>query len=313
MFRVPVATYRLQFNAQFPFRDAKAIVGYLHALGISDIYASPLLRPRKGSTHGYDIVDATSLNPELGTPDELTELTGELDRRDMGLLLDIVPNHMAASHENAWWMSVLENGPQSRYLHYFDIDWRDDKVLLPILGKPYGETLESGEIRLGFDAEGFFFSYWDKRLPLAPRSYHLVLRECLQSLPEGTGIELRDLVQNDDVIANSRFLKDTLWRLREQSPQLQKTLEGVIERFNADFDLLDDLVAAQWYRLAYWRIASETINYRRFFDVTDLVGLRVENPEVFEMRNRIVLDLIVDGKVTGVRIDHIDGLYDPPN
>ncbi len=314
MFRVPVATYRLQFNAQFTYQDARKIVDYLADLGISDVYSSPLLRARKGSTHGYDIVDAMSLNPELGTSDEFTELHGDLDRRDMGLLLDIVPNHMAASHENAWWMSVLENGPNSRYLHFFDIDWRDNKVLLPILGRPYGETLESGELRVGFDAEGFFVTYWDKRLPLAPQSYHLVLRGCVDALPaEGIAIEVRELVESDSAITNSRFVKDTLWRVHEQSASFREALAGVIEKINADFDVLDALLAAQWYRLAYWRIASETINYRRFFDVTDLVGLRVENPEVFELRNRLILDLIADGKLSGVRIDHIDGLYDPGN
>jgi (1->4)-alpha-D-glucan 1-alpha-D-glucosylmutase len=303
--RVPVATYRLQFNAQFTFADAKKIVGYLHDLGITDIYASPLLRPRKGSTHGYDVVDTGSLNPELGPPEELTPL---------GLVLDIVPNHMAASHENSWWMSVLENGPHSRFLHYFDIDWRNDKVLLPILGRPYGEALESAEIQLDFDADGFFFLYYDKRLPLAPQSYPIVLRESLDALPtEGPELEVRDLVQNDSVIANSRFLKDTLWRIREQSAIFRDALHDVIARFNRDFDLLDRLVEAQWYRLAYWRIASETINYRRFFDVTDLVGVRVENPEVFDLHHRLVLELIGEGKVTGLRIDHIDGLYDPVN
>ncbi|HEV7241278.1 MAG TPA: malto-oligosyltrehalose synthase [Thermoanaerobaculia bacterium] len=312
--RIPTATYRLQFNAAFPFQDAKRIVAYLHELGISDLYASPLLRPRKGSTHGYDIVDANALNPELGTDVDFTELHGELDRFDMGLLLDIVPNHMAASHENAWWVSVLENGPQSRFLYYFDIDWRDDKVLLPILGRPYGETLESGEIRLGFDAEGLFFSYYDKRLPLSPQSYRIVLEPCVDAVPaEGIGIEVRDLVQNETVVANSRFLKDTLHRLREESPAFLRAMDDSIARFNADPDQLDRVVQAQWYRLAYWRIASETINYRRFFDVTDLVGIRVENPEVFEARNRLILDLIAQGKVTGVRIDHIDGLHDPTN
>ncbi|HEX2061679.1 MAG TPA: malto-oligosyltrehalose synthase, partial [Thermoanaerobaculia bacterium] len=314
MYRVPVATYRIQFNSAFTFQDARKIVPYLAQLGITDIYTSPLLRPRTGSMHGYDIVDASALNPELGTRDDFTELHRELDRHGMGLLLDIVPNHMAASHENSWWTSVLENGPQSRYLHYFDIDWRDDKVLLPILGKPYGETLESGELKLGFDEHGFFISYWDKRLPVAPQAYQIVLKECIDSLPsEGPAIEIRDLVQNDGVIANSRFLKETLWRVREQSPAFRDSLDAAIARFNSDFDLLDSLLAAQWYRLAYWRIASETINYRRFFDVTDLVGLRVENPEVFEARNKVILEMIVERKVTGVRIDHIDGLYDPVN
>jgi (1->4)-alpha-D-glucan 1-alpha-D-glucosylmutase len=314
MYRVPLATYRIQFNAQFTLDDARKIVPYLHALGISDVYASPVLRARKGSTHGYDVVDTGAINPELGTAEDLSRLHEELVSRGMGLVLDIVPNHMAASQENAWWMSVLENGPQSRYLHYFDIDWKEDKVLLPILGRPYGEALESGEIRLDFDADGFFFAYYDKRLPLAPQSYHLVLRECLAALPtEGPSIEVRDLVQNDDVIANSRFLKETLWRVRDQESSFREVLDDVIARFNGDFDLLDRLLEAQWYRLAYWRIASETINYRRFFDVTDLVGVRVENPEVFELHNRLVFELIAEGKITGLRIDHIDGLHDPVN
>ena len=314
MYRVPTATYRLQFNSQFRFEDAKKIAGYLHDLGITDIYSSPLLRPRKGSMHGYDIVDANALNPELGTEDEFTELHGELDRHGMGLLLDIVPNHMAASHENAWWVSVLENGAQSRFLHYFDIDWRDDEVLLPILGRPYGEALESKEIQLGFDGDGFFLAYYDKRFPLAPQSYHVVLEQCAdEAAQDGVGLELRDLVANDTVIANSRFLKDTLSRLREQSADFAKTMDEVIARFNSDPDMLDRVIAAQWYRLAYWRVAAETINYRRFFDVTDLVGIRVENPEVFEMRNKLILELIEQGKVTGVRIDHIDGLHDPIN
>jgi (1->4)-alpha-D-glucan 1-alpha-D-glucosylmutase len=312
VYRVPTATYRLQFHAQFTFRDALRITPYLHELGISDLYASPLLRARKGSTHGYDIVDANALSPDLGTEADLEELHAELLRRGMGVLLDIVPNHMAASHENAWWVSVLENGPQSRFVHYFDIDWSDDKVLLPLLGRPYGEALEAKEIRLDFDADGFFLTYFDKRFPLAPHSYRIVLEWCTSALPaEGVGIELQDLVRNETVIANSRFLKDTITRLREQSPEFREAMDGAVARFNADPDLLDRVIDAQWYRLAYWRVASETINYRRFFDVTELVGLRVENPEVFEMRNRIILDLITKGVITGLRIDHIDGLHDP--
>jgi len=312
MVRVPLATYRLQFNAQFTFADAQKIVPYLAALGVTDLYASPILRARKGSTHGYDIVDAVMLNPELGTEEEFTELCGALDRHNMGQVLDIVPNHMAVSHENAWWTSVLENGPQSRFVHYFDIDWRDDKLLLPILGRPYGEVLEANELRLGFDADGFFISYYDKRLPLAPQSYVLVLRECVDAVPvEGVGVEVRDLALHDGVVANSKFLKETLLRIYEQSDEFRSALDAAVWQINEDVDRLDQLLAAQWYRLAYWRIASETINYRRFFDVTDLVGVRVENPEVFEARNRRVFDLVADGKVTGLRVDHIDGLHDP--
>jgi len=320
MYRVPRATYRLQFNGGFTFADAREIAPYLAELGISDIYASPILKARKGSGHGYDVVDANALNPELGSDDDFNALHAELQRKNLGLLLDVVPNHMAASPENAWWMSVLENGEHSRFLHYFDIDWNPvttrgqtvSKVLLPILGKPYGEALESREIQLHFDVDGFFFTYYDKRLPLAPGSYGQVLRECVESLPrEGVAIELRELVEDDAGVPNSKFLKETLWRIYEQDEPFRDALHAVIERINSDTDFLDALLDVQWYRLAYWRIASEKINYRRFFDVTDLVGVRVENPEVFEARNRRTLELIAEGKVTGLRIDHIDGLHDP--
>jgi len=326
MSRTPLATYRLQFNAQFTFAHARRIAGYLATLGISDVYASPILKARKGSTHGYDVVDADALNPELGTEDDFNALHEELKKHGLGLLLDIVPNHMAASAENAWWMSVLENGPQSRFLHYFDIDWRpvatrhgvENRVILPILGRPYGETLEAQELRLNADADGFFFTYYDKRLPLAPRSYRMVLAGCVEALPaESVAIELRELVQSDEAVTNSRFLKETIWRIYESDPQFRAALDATIDRINGrkgepeSFNALDALLDAQWYRLAYWRIASESINYRRFFDVTDLVGVRVENPEVFEARNRKHLELIAAGVVTGLRIDHIDGLYDP--
>jgi (1->4)-alpha-D-glucan 1-alpha-D-glucosylmutase len=302
MYRPPRATYRVQMNSGFTFADAKAIVPYLAELGISDLYTSPILKARKGSTHGYDIVDPAALNPDLGTEEDFTALHEEMHSREIGLLLDIVPNHMAASHENAWWVSVLENGRQSRYVHFFDIDWRQDKILLPILGKPYGEALESGEIRLGYDIEGFYLTYFDHRIPLAPDSYALILRSC--DLPE----ELRELIAAEEV-TNSRFLKDTLWRVYEQDAEFRRALDEAVAGIGCD--QLDALLDAQKYRLAYWRMASETINYRRFFDVSDLIGVRVENPEVFEARNRRTLDLIAEGKVTGLRIDHIDGLFDP--
>jgi (1->4)-alpha-D-glucan 1-alpha-D-glucosylmutase len=305
MYRVPRATYRVQLNSGFTFRDAAAIASYLAALGISDLYTSPILKARKGSTHGYDIVDPTTLNPELGTEDDFSALHDELQGRGMGLLLDIVPNHMAASHENAWWVSVLENGRGSRYVHYFDIDWRQDKILLPILGRPYGEALESGEIALGYDADGFYFTYYETRIPLAPESYAMVLRLCDDALPE----ELRELMAVESEVTNSRFLKETLWRNYEQDARFHATLDDAVRTIGCGD--LHALLEAQKYRLAYWRMAAETINYRRFFDVTDLVGVRVENPEVFEARNRRTFELVSEGKVTGLRLDHIDGLYDP--
>ena len=310
MYRVPRATYRVQFNAGFTFRDARDIAPYLAELGISDIYASPILKARKGSTHGYDVVDANALNPELGTEEDFNALHEELQRLGIGLLLDVVPNHMAASGENAWWMSVLENGPQSRFFNYFDIDWNSvtQKLLLPILGRPYGEILDSREIRLGFDRDGFFFTYYDKRLPLAPASYRLVLQPSLSN--DAMNVELRELLE-EVAKRNSKLLKEKLWQFYESDDDLRAAVERAVDAANGDIDALDAVLDAQWYRLAYWRIASEKINYRRFFDVTDLVGLRVEDLEVFEARNRRTLELIAEGKVTGLRIDHIDGLYDP--
>ncbi|GAC1429368.1 MAG: malto-oligosyltrehalose synthase [Thermoanaerobaculia bacterium] len=325
MLRIPVATYRIQFNAGFTFEEARRVADYLHDLGISDLYSSPILKARKGSGHGYDVVDSTVLNPELGTEEEFTKLHETLEKLGMGFLLDIVPNHMAASEENSWWMSVLENGVHSRFLHYFDIDWSsvtskgqtEQKVLLPILGKPYGEAIESGEIKLAFDEEGFHFQYYDKRLPLAPKSYNQILRECVESLPtEGVAVELRDLIAGEETVTNSRFLKETLARIYESSLDFRNALDAAIVRFNGvagspeSFNALDALLDAQYYRLAYWRIASEKINYRRFFDVTDLIGVRIENPEVFEARNRRTLELIAEGKVPGLRIDHTEGLFE---
>src|SRR5258708_4118579 len=326
MSRVPAATYRLQFNAGFTFRDAERIVPYLADLGISDIYASPILRARKGSPHGYDVVGGAAFNAGIGAEGGVDAMVGGVRFRGLGLLHDVVPNHMAASDENAWWMSVLENAPPSLLRHYFDTDWSPvtargqtvNKVLLPIPGRPYGEALEAQEIQLAFDADGFFFRYYEKRLPLAPHSYVQILGGCVDALPgERVAMALRERSASGAALPNSRLLKETLWRIYEQDEEFRHALEDTIARLKGrqgardSCNAGDGLREGQWYRLAYWRIASEKINYRRFFDVTDLVGVRIENPEVFEARNRRTLDLIAEGKVTGLRIDHIDGLHDP--
>jgi (1->4)-alpha-D-glucan 1-alpha-D-glucosylmutase len=333
MYKIPIATYRLQFHSDFTFAQGKAIAGYLAELGISDIYSSPVLRARRGSRHGYDVVDASTVNPELGGEEQFRDMQSELQRLKLGFILDIVPNHMAASPENGWWVSVLENGPYSRFFQYFDIDWTPvttrggkvvNKVMLPILGRPYGEAVESQEIQLGYDENGLHFRYYDRRLPLSPESYLLVLAECVEALPHhGVAMELREIVKptgTTDLQANfvnSRYLKETLRRLYDGEPSFRKALDETIARINGEpgksdsFNFVDELLDLQWYRLAYWRIASEKINYRRFFDVADLVGIRVENPEVFEARHKRILQFVADGHVTGLRIDHIDGLYDP--
>jgi len=334
MHRVPIATYRVQLHRGFTFRDVRRIVPYLSSLGISDLYCSPILRAREGSTHGYDVVDATEISIELGGEAAFLELQNELKKYRMGFLLDIVPNHMAAVPENAWWMSVLENGPHSRFINYFDIEWRplltgakqENKVLLPVLGRPYGEALESGELRLGYSRDGFAVHYFEKRFPIAPHTYAMILGPMLPDLDRETSLysELEGLVsppgaQSADSPAlnvNSRFLKDNLWRLNRDEPGFRALLDARITAMNGtgeidSLDALDHLLDSQWYRLSYWRAASEEINYRRFFDVTDLVGVRVESPEVFEARHAKVFELVEKGFVTGVRIDHIDGLFDP--
>lgn len=336
--RVPVATYRVQLNSSFPFRRARAIVSYLQKLGITDLYASPILKARPGSTHGYDVVDSNELNPELGTVEEFAEFHGALRGAGLGMLLDIVPNHMAASSDNEWWYDVLEFGCESRYERYFDVNWEPftahgtlrNRVLIPILGKPYGEVLESGELTLRFADGEFFVTYYDHRLPISPRSYPIVLRELLSRAAdddESWVAALRSALASIDDLDTERTaeaardsaenLKGVLRDLHVREPEFRNAIERTLALFNGEqgtaqsYDRLDALLEAQWYRLSYWRMASEEINYRRFFDVTDLIGLRVEDPEVFSARHAQLFDWAESGVVTGFRIDHIDGLYDP--
>ena len=249
--RIPSSTYRVQFNRDFRFCDALRIVDYLHELGITDLYASPILKARPGSTHGYDVTDPTRLNPELGTPAEFDELCRALQSRGMGLIVDIVPNHMAASVDNPWWFDVLEKGEASPYAAFFDVNWESKKILLPILAKPYGEALENEEIILRVE------------------NGKPVLQYDAQKLPVAAGAE------------------------------------------TVDARAVDRILAHQHYRLAHWRKAADSINYRRFFDISDLVGLRSEQRDVFDATHRYVLKLAAEGRVTGLRIDHIDGLFDP--
>jgi (1->4)-alpha-D-glucan 1-alpha-D-glucosylmutase len=249
--RFPVSTYRLQFNREFRFTDALRIVDYLQSLGITDLYASPILKARSGSMHGYDVTDPTQLNPELGTSEEFVELCDALHQRGMGFLLDIVPNHMAASLENPWWFDLLEKGEESLYAEFFDVNWELKKVLLPILGKPYGEALENHELQLGMFNGRPVLQYYEQKLPIA------------------AGAE------------------------------------------NLSFDVVDRVLSRQHYRLAHWRKASDAVNYRRFFDINDLVGLRMERDDVFQATHAYLVKLVHEGKVTGLRIDHIDGLRDP--
>lgn len=342
--RIPISTYRLQFSHHLRFNDAKALVPYLHDLGITDIYASPLLQARKGSLHGYDVADPSHLNPELGTDEAFDELVRELQKYDMGLLLDIVPNHMAASSENPWWMDLLEDGPRSAFASHFDVDWHppsrslENRVLLPILGETYAQVLESRELRVTYTRSGFFLNYYDFTLPIATRSYNRLLSYRQDRLERFTGANPAVWQEFQGIQAavaqipspgsvpseaagerrqHREAVKERLWQLYITSPEVKRFIDGNVRLFNgrkgvpASFLLLDQLLSDQAYVLAFWRTANEEINYRRFFTISDLVGLRVEDPMTFEAVHAIALRLATKGMVTGLRIDHIDGLRDP--
>ena len=342
--RIPLATYRLQLNAQFRFEHARELVDYLAQLGVTDIYSSPLLQARRGSLHGYDVTDPSHINSEIGSEQDLEALSARLQEHQMGILLDIVPNHMAAVGENPWWTDVLEDGPGSAYASFFDIDWHpprmmlQNKVLLPILPHPYAQVLENRELKLVLDQAGFFIQCFDARLPVAPKSYLRVLQHRLGDLQNKLGPDhpaLRELggifaaatnlperVALSTEMAGERrmqreALKERLWKLYQSSPEVQTFVDENVRIFNgrkrdpASFMLLDRLLAEQAYVLSYWLSASDEINYRRFFAINNLVGVRVEDPLVFEATHAVILRLIERGLVTGLRIDHVDGLRDP--
>lgn len=340
---LPRAVYRLQLNPDFTFVDARNIVPYLHTLGISHLYLSPCLTPRTGSSHGYDIVDHGRLNPELGGGEAFSDLVDTLHARDMGLLLDFAPNHMGIGYgENAWWMDVLENGQASSYASYFDIDWHPireslrGKVLLPVLDDHYGKVLEAGKLELEFDQKRGEFSvrFLEQRLPLDPETYPAILAHemerfaALVSQENHTLIEWHSLISDFERLRQLRTVpiershsaaacKQQFASLYQQSPNIRVHLSKLLTIFNGkpgqakSFDNLHRLLELQAFRLTYWRVASDEINYRRFFDINHLVCLRQQNPEVFEASHRLILALVADGSIDGIRIDHIDGLWNP--
>ena len=329
-FHVPTATYRLQFHAGFRFADGRDLIPYLSELGITDLYSSPYYKARRGSSHGYDIANPLRINSELGTEEDFDEMAARLRHYGMGLLLDTVPNHMAASYENPWWTDVLENGPSSAFAAYFDIDWnpattkaaalQQNRVLLPILGELYGKVLENRELSLKFEDTGIHVRYFERRLPLDPKSYLEILERC-PAMPEveevANALERlpsRNETATERILERRREkdrLKELLWRAYHGNPEVKHCIDEALVSIETSPADLDRLLSAQAYRLAYWKIGYEEINYRRFFDINELVGLRVEVPEVFDNRHRKTLDLVRSGKVTGLRIDHIDGLWDP--
>lgn len=342
--QIPASTYRLQFNRDFTFARAAQLVPYLSRLGISHLYASPLLKARPGSKHCYDIVSHKELNPELGTIDDFRHLVSELRRHGMGLILDVVPNHMGIGKDNPWWMDVLENGPASLFADYFDIDWNPvkpelkGKVLLPLLGESYGRCLTGGQLKLCFRPhEGrLFLQYYEHEFPINPASYPIVLGHRLDVLKERLGKDNLDVLEFQSILAALERLPNHIEpvgfaeRLREKHFQLVRlsalcSRNGDIAEFInqnlRDFEYkendsttahrLHDLLQVQAYRLATWRVASDEINYRRFFDVNSLAAIRVEDARVFLEVHELLFQLIQEKLVDGLRIDHPDGLFDP--
>ncbi|MDX1655119.1 MAG: malto-oligosyltrehalose synthase, partial [Candidatus Competibacteraceae bacterium] len=344
--RIPASTYRLQMHAGFTFAQAREIVAYLAQLGISHAYFSPFLRARPGSTHGYDIIGHDTLNPEIGSRDDYEKLSRALADKEIGQILDIVPNHMGVGSDNPWWLDVLENGPAAVHAPYFDIDWRPSqeglqgKVLLPVLGDQYGVVLESGQLELRFDPQAGSFDVWyyEHRFPIDPATYPLILGHRLEALEARLGSEDPWLPEYQALVNGFAHLpghhetdeQRVAERQRDSSVHKRRLAEQVarsadidwfirenVKEFNGiqgeptSFDPLDRLLQLQAHRPAYWRVAADDINYRRFFDINDLAGLRTEHEPVFRDTHRLVLELLASGHLEGLRIDHPDGLYNP--
>ncbi len=313
------ATYRLQLHAGFGFEAARAIVPYLAELGITHLYLSPIMQAAAGSTHGYDVVDSNRVSTQLGGEAGFLALAADARAHGLAILLDIVPNHMSiAGTENAWWMDVLENGSASYFAHFFDVDWLagEDRVTLPVLGERYGRALASGALGVVYDDRGFAIRAAEARYPIAPESLgRLVSRageragipelafigDALAALPRETSTEARMRRHRDKAVLARRL------------GELANTaaLHAEVAAINADKVELDAVLEAQAYRLVHWSVSSSALPYRRFFDVNNLVGLRVEDLDVFEARHARVLAWLADGTIAGVRIDHVDGLRDP--
>ncbi len=337
---IPRATARLQLHQDFTFDDATAVVDYYAELGISHFYVSPILTARSGSTHGYDTVDPTQISPALGGMAGLRRLVSKLRVAGMGLILDIVPNHMSTSPENPWWQHVLEWGRTSPYAGWFDIDWNANdpalrgKMLAPFLGQPYGEVLASGELRLDFaPANGrIYLCYFDHRFPLAPECYPVVLQAALTQNVEAPSSETNTTEPNCLMAAIAAFERiatadssaiqqenaQLAWRLLAeclQTPDGVVALSQALVSFDATttsgLEALHDLLERQHYRLTWWRNAAEEINWRRFFEVSDLAGVRVEEDSVFDATHALIFQLYTEGLIDGLRIDHVDGLADP--
>ena len=326
----PRAVYRVQLNQNFDFSQAADIAGYLKDLGVSHLYCSPVLQAAPGSSHGYDVVDPSRLNQELGGEEAYQRLCDRLDELEIGQLLDMVPNHMAITGpENPWWWDVLENGPSSRFASYFDVDWDpasapySNLMLLPVLGDHYGRVLENGEFKLIHKQGRFTMTYYDVEFPVSPRSLASLLETvahrshsekvsfiagALQNLPVATATDSKSIQRRH---RDKQVLGELLHNLCLENERITQIIDEVVEEVNQNPDALDELFGEQNYRVAFWRKAEQEIAYRRFFDIQSLVGLRMEDEQVFYDTHQLIFRLIDDGSVAGLRIDHPDGLFDP--
>ncbi len=343
--RIPVSTYRLQLRRGFGFREVCELIPYLSRLGITEVYSSPILAARPGSSHGYDIADHRKLNPELGSEEDFRRLSESLAAAGLGLLVDFVPNHMGVDPTaNLWWRDILENGPAAASARFFDIDWDPvapqlkNKLLLPLLRDQYGRELEAGRLRIQYADGAFTLNYYEHNLPLNPRPVRRVAAHNLGQLERELGPEAPELRELQSIIFQLEHLpvyteseprkvterhreslvaRERLAALVGKSEAIRRHIESNVRIFNGrpgepeSFRLLHELLEEQVYRVAYWRTARDEINYRRFFDINELAGLRMEDPVVFEATHGLLLELVRGGAVTGLRLDHVDGLFDP--
>ncbi|HET9528851.1 MAG TPA: malto-oligosyltrehalose synthase [Blastocatellia bacterium] len=331
---IPSATYRLQFNSSFGFEAAAEIVSYLSELGPDTVYASPVFKARRESAHGYDVVDPNEINPEIGSRSQLEALVEALHRRRMGWLQDFVPNHMAYDSRNRMLMDIFEKGPSSPFFDFFDVVWdhlRENlrgKLIAPFLGSPYGETLEKGELSLGYGEGGFSIKYYETIYPIRIESYASIIGHRFDDLKETLGDRHPDFVKalgtvyiienlpREPEAAEARnaqivIAKELLQDLYDGNETFREFIDENVRTFNREIELLDRLLFEQRYRLSFWKVATKEINYQRFFNINELISLRMEDEKVFQKVHRLLFDLVSKGSINGVRIDHVDGLYDP--
>lgn len=299
--RLFLATYRLQFHAGFTFADAKPLIPYFAGLGVSHLYASPIFAAREGSLHGYDVIDPCAINPRLGGEEGFRAFVKAAHGAGLGLILDIVPNHMAADVANLAWAETLMLGPMAPSARLFDIDWRRGPLVLPVLGDTLHQTLRRDELKIRLDRQNgrFVIAYFDEAFPLRPKSVAAILRQADLGKPADAWRKLEAQPDAESLVA----AQDMVRRLNDAHvTRVETTLAGLT---------LENILRAQHWQLRHWRSASDRLSYRRFFNITQLVGVRVEDPHVFARTHRLVLDLIDDGSLDGLRIDHVDGLADP--